>query len=865
MAKLDEKQKYISRGARLLLLLVSVIVASSALFGCSFIRDIFTAGNLRFTRGTLTLQVGDVYYLGDIIESDSSVYTLSSSDPSVATVKSSSRMLTAKAVGYVTITAEAGAARDTLRLSVIERQPDSLTLSSTGELIQSESSMSSVTFMPTASGAAARIDVSWYVNDAFVMLQSPEKPFTFTPTGAGEYVVSARCGEYSDEITVRVYKPVTVSVEKFGELTQTTVPYTDVRFEVTVTGGAGNPDNYIVWYVDDGIVQQGSAALYVYKPTPGRHKIEVFVNGNSEYRGETYCRGAVIPDAPTVDFDNLYPHVYVRYDVKGAAEVEISTPYGDEYVFAQTDAAYADKFSQNGFDAGEIIELCASGNSRRTYKIRVRSLGDGDALTESAYSEYLMFTQLPSTAERYWSTVVPGGDLYITSDSEYVKIAEYYIISRPKTSPSTVSFDCYIAYDRQCSAEELWENTFKIAATSGTYTKMIAHDAGSGVMHTGFTVDTVNAPTKQSTASVVNGHYAEQLHAVLPHINFDESKYRPATYEFPIDKSENSIAVAYSDELYIAVQNGVRPIPAAGSAAETIYAMARDVLRKICTDDMTDVQKAHAIYDWIMWKVTYDTPATGVNKGGEALSAYYLEGVFGDGMTKINGVAYENYAVCDGMSKAYAMMCNMEGIECVRVVGTAGHSMQDAGGHAWNKVKLNGSWYAVDCTWGDSQGSLALDGSVRKAYELGLHDHLFLTDAQISGTHYEPYATGDSAIRHAPKTATTPIDVYSDLTFNGVSINCKIAHGEKQSDRIREIARIFARAYTKRTSITVPGGIDGGVYQIDYQGIEIYAEDGITASDTDIRTIAQSAIRSALPGATVRVVTLGDVILLLVK
>jgi transglutaminase-like putative cysteine protease len=62
-----------------------------------------------------------------------------------------------------------------------------------------------------------------------------------------------------------------------------------------------------------------------------------------------------------------------------------------------------------------------------------------------------------------------------------------------------------------------------------------------------------------------------------------------------------------------------------------------------------------------------------------------------------------HYAVCDGYSKAFLLLCQKEGIECVVVFGTGLPSFIN---HAWNYVKLdNGSWYAIDVTWNDSGGN----------------------------------------------------------------------------------------------------------------------------------------------------------------
>jgi hypothetical protein len=59
-----------------------------------------------------------------------------------------------------------------------------------------------------------------------------------------------------------------------------------------------------------------------------------------------------------------------------------------------------------------------------------------------------------------------------------------------------------------------------------------------------------------------------------------------------------------------------------------------------------------------------------------------------------------HYAVCDGYSKAFLLLCEKEGIESVLVKGVAVPSLV---GHAWNYVKMDdGKWYAMDVTWNDN-------------------------------------------------------------------------------------------------------------------------------------------------------------------
>ncbi|MDE5562323.1 MAG: hypothetical protein K2J01_02105 [Clostridiales bacterium] len=854
--------KRISGHIRAAVAVMLVTVVAAMMLGCSFMNELFKPDVIKFTQRELGLSVGEAYDITSILETNTTVYRLKTSDEAVVAVeKGSNTVIKAETEGEARITAYTSSASASILVTVSEKQEDSLSITASGELVQTLGNTSEVSFTPTAKGEPSKSEsVYWYVNDRLNQMLALSTDFKFTPSEAGEYTVLAKCGSFaSNAITVRVYNVVTAEVNVSGELEQSE-PFDNLVFSVDVSGA---DENYFQFFEDDKALYEGTDSSYTYTPTAGRHTLTVKVNGQIEYSEQALFRGAMLPTVSGLKFDNLYPHAYLVYDeaLDNNVKVEITHPQGGAVEYSQNDTQYAAYFDENGFDVGPFIDLCATGANLQEYKFRVKSLGDGDVITESEYTDFVSFTQLPATAKQYVTNVLPCGDLYVTSDIEYARIAEYYIYFRKKEANTKVSFDCYIGYNRSGSAKDLWDNAFPIAATSGSYSAIRVSDSG-GVMHTEFTVSTVNNPSTQTDGSAKR---SAQLHAILPHINMDAAKNRPSNHEFAIDKiKERTAEVTYSDELYLAAQNGVRPIPKAGSTAQVVYEQARSVLRSICTVDMTDVQKAHAIYDWIMWHVTYDTPATLIMSGSESYSAYYLEGVFGDGKTEIGGVVYNANSVCDGMSKAYSLMCNIEGIPCVRVVGRADadKDINSAGGHAWNKVYVNGAWYTVDCTWGDSHVTLNLDG-VEDRYELGMHSYLFLTDAQTFSTHFEPYRYEEkTTLRYAPQTAKSPVNVFADMTVNGVAINCYIAKNEDQTNRLSEIATNFAKAYQKNKTISVPLC---GEYTVGYQAIEVCAEGGFTVSDRDRGNTVATAVKAVSRSATVRTLTLENSILILIK
>lgn len=110
---------------------------------------------------------------------------------------------------------------------------------------------------------------------------------------------------------------------------------------------------------------------------------------------------------------------------------------------------------------------------------------------------------------------------------------------------------------------------------------------------------------------------------------------------------------------------------------------------------------AKDIHDKLIDTVVYNTPVMNDNSiNGYSNLAHTAYGAL---VADSNGTP--NYAVCDGYSQAYVYLLQQCGIDATVIVGVAGNTMDDAGGHAWSVVKLGGDWYEVDSTWDDA-GSL---------------------------------------------------------------------------------------------------------------------------------------------------------------
>ena len=59
------------------------------------------------------------------------------------------------------------------------------------------------------------------------------------------------------------------------------------------------------------------------------------------------------------------------------------------------------------------------------------------------------------------------------------------------------------------------------------------------------------------------------------------------------------------------------------------------------------------------------------------------------------GILFKKEGVCEGFSKTLYQACSLANIECIIVDG--GPSKKTEGGHMWNKVLINDTWYNADC------------------------------------------------------------------------------------------------------------------------------------------------------------------------
>lgn len=716
--------------------LIAAVVAllCAALCGCSLIQGILhPEGKFALSESEITLKIGETY---DVTLSNGRTdeFTLSTSDKTKVEIYGRTSI---KAVGKtqtaVTITATNGKG-DTAELKVNVDYADVSTVKigveNQYQLLQSGETPKRVNFSATLNdGTNPDTVFSWkFTNGAgkevatasgktASYLPSPGEIYFATVTADGKSATVGFCAVeellvYLDKYRVGTEEKIVVRARYFdnstfgktakayvydesGKLISTTTLET-IRSngigEVNDTIAAIGKEGTFTLKVDVGEVSR--EVNFVIKDNVAANHIEVVANGNlSQTTAELVTFTATLSPAKA-DVESVKWYVNDKYYSTGKTFSFKPTNRGEHKVTA------------------EINKIT------KTKTIVYLSEHDEAWYYASHFHDYGGYAQ----------------NRYITSKEELKnlilfvlenKIAEIKFYAGYST-PETVKND--VSDVRDCVEESGIIPGYSLETSGNEFTikfRFFADEAGL--------VPTVNSPefdAPDGFSDAVQNTYSK------PH--YDTVK---KTRNFYIDSVKETMSVSTSNMLYKAVAWGYKPV-FMGSQAENlkqIYDNAKDALSYIVSDEMSEYEKVHAIYDYIIYNVRYDHDCANAEdkyvSGNLSLNekmkyyGYYLEGIFLDKFYK-----KDMHAVCDGKSKAFVLMCGIEGITAVRISGEASSDGKNFGGHAWNKVllDLNGTgdkeWYFVDTTWGDV-------GDDSK--EFLSHAYFLLSDDEVKNSHVE--------------------------------------------------------------------------------------------------------------------------------
>ena len=119
----------------------------------------------------------------------------------------------------------------------------------------------------------------------------------------------------------------------------------------------------------------------------------------------------------------------------------------------------------------------------------------------------------------------------------------------------------------------------------------------------------------------------------------------------------------------------------------------------LTSDEQALYKKLSALADKLKGKDEYTTVKN--IHDHIVLNTLYPSSYSGNAVHTVAYTVNEGKAVCDGYAKTFYFLCKFNGIDCVTVTGDATNSNGRTETHAWNKVKINDKWYALDVTWDD--------------------------------------------------------------------------------------------------------------------------------------------------------------------
>ena len=809
--------------------LIAAIVAllCAALCGCSLIQGLLhPEGKFALSESEITLKIGETY---DVTLSDGRTdeFTLSTSDKTKVEIYGRTSI---KAVGKtetaVTITATNGKG-DTAELKVnvdyAEVSTVKIGVENQYQLLQSGETPKSVDFSATLNDGTNPATVfSWkFTNGAGEEVATASgKTASYLPTAGEIYFATVTAGGKSATVGFCAAKELLVYLDKYRVGTEEKIVVRARYFDNSLLGktatayvydedgnlistttleairsnGMGEVNDTIAAIGKEGaftlkVVVDGVSreVNFVVKDNVAANHIEVVANGNlSQTTAETVTFTATLSPAKA-DVESVKWYVNDKYYSTGKT------------------------FSFKPTNRGEYKVTAEINKITKTKTIVYLSEHDEAWYYASHFHDYGGYAQ-----NRYITSKEELKNLILfVLENKIAEITFYAGYSTPETVKNDVS------EVRDCVEESGIIPGYSLETSGNEFTikfRFLADEAGL--------IETVNSPEYDAPDGFMD---AVQNTYSKPH--YDNVKKERNFY---IDSVKETMSVSTSNMLYKAVAWGYQPV-FMGSQADNlkqIYDNAKDALSYIVSDEMSEYEKVHAIYDYIIYNVRYDHDCANAEdkyvSGNLSLNekmkyyGYYLEGIFLDKFYK-----KDMHAVCDGKSKAFVLMCGIEGITAVRISGKASSDGQNFGGHAWNKVllDLNGTgdkeWYFVDTTWGDV-------GDDSK--EFLSHAYFLLSDDEVKNTH-------DENPGHDYPKAEGKFDYYAHETYtsSGTEYNYVIANRNLAAQQMARALKTLPKSTIVEFEFA---------FSLTKYAAENYAKEAMKASGRGLEGYSYAIIRS---------------------
>ena len=768
--------------------LIAAVVAllCAALCGCSLIQGILhPEGKFALSESEITLKIGETY---DVTLSNGRTdeFTLSTSDKTKVEIYGRTSI---KAVGKtqtaVTITATNGKG-DTAELKVNVDYADVSTVKIDVEnqyqLLQSGETPKSVDFSATLNDGTNPATVfSWkFTNGAGEEVATASgKTASYLPTAGEIYFATVTADGKSATVGFCADKELLVYLDKYRVGTKEKIRVHALYFDTSYVGKVVGAD----------VFDSSDNLIYAEELKPTRENDLGIVNAllNKTFEtGEYTLKITAGSDTKILAF-TVKDYISANHIEVGVSG-NLSQTTAELVTFTATlSPAKADVESVKWYVNDKYYSTGKTFSFKPTNRGEYKVTAEINKITKTKTIVYL------SEHDEAWYYASHFHDYggyaqnrYITSKEELKnlilfvlenKIAEIKFYAGYAT-PETVKKD--VSEVRDCVEESGIIPGYSLETSGNEFTikfRFFADEAG--------VIPTVNSPEYDAPDGFTD---AVQNTYSKPH--YDNVK---KTRNFYIDGVKETMSVSTSNMLYKAVAWGYQPVFMGAQAdnLQQIYDNAKDALSYIVSDEMSEYEKVHAIYDYIIYNVRYDHDCANAEdayvSGNLSLNekmkyyGYYLEGIFLNKFYK-----KDMHAVCDGKSKAFVLMCGIEGITAVRISGEASSDGKNFGGHAWNKVllDLNGTgdkeWYFVDTTWGDV-------GDDSK--EFLSHAYFLLSDDEVKNTHVEKQGHG------YPK-AEGKFDYYAHETYtsSGTEYNYVIANNNLAAQQMARALKTLPKS-----------------------------------------------------------------------
>lgn len=763
-----------------------IALLTAVLCGCSLIGGLLgTKTSFELLESEITLKIGDNYEV-ELKNGNKEEFKLSSSDKTKVEIFGKTGI---KAVGKTTTPVTVTATNnngDTAKLKVTVNYADvksvSIKADNQYQLLKKDESPNRVTLTATLNdGADPNTEIKWTFADAEenVIRETAGNPVVFTPEKDKRYFVTAEAGGETASTDVIACEGMIAYLDKYHIGTKEKIRVHALYFDTSYVGKVVGAD----------VFDSSDNLIYAEELKPTRENDLGIVNAllNKTFEtGEYTLKITAGSDTKILAFTvkDYISANHINVEVNGT--LDQTNPSAVKFT-ATLSPAKADVESVNWYVNDKYYSTGKTFSFKPTKYGEHKVTAEINKITKTQTIVYL------SEHDEAWYYAAHFHDYggyaqnrYITSKEELKnlilfvlenKIAEIKFYAGYAT-PETVKND--VSEVRDCVEESGIIPGYSLETSGNVFTikfRFFADEAGL--------IPTVNSPEYDAPdgfADAVQNTYSK------PH--YDNVK---KTRNFYIDGVKETMSVSTSNMLYKAVAWGYKPV-FMGSQAENlkqIYDNAKDALSYIVSDEMSEYEKVHAIYDYIIYNVRYDHDCANAEdkyvSGNLSLNekmkyyGYYLEGIFLDKFYK-----KDMHAVCDGKSKAFVLMCGIEGITAVRISGEASSDGKNFGGHAWNKVllDLNGTgdkeWYFVDTTWGDV-------GDDSK--EFLSHAYFLLSDDEVKNTHVEK--TG-----HGYPKAEGKFDYYAHETYtsSGTEYNYVITNNNLAAQQMARALKTLPKS-----------------------------------------------------------------------